>query len=285
MINTVGSYLISRAFLSGMVGEGWGRIINLSSAASLGTPGPLTSAYATSKVALNQFTRHLASELDGTGVTANVVHPGDVKTAANRPTISHDSCSGTSVLAPPFLAAHSGDRRSFQMWEDIKNKALSTGAEGLVEWAAAVDETGGDPPEASAKVRHCLSLVFSLPFFAKTVPFLAVLQARDRHHRGPGERPLPVDRRADQLPGAAAVVGGRRRRDRPEAVKKRSLPGSSLPGFSEGRTALLSLCGGCVLWVNCGSSKCMCLARPPTTVPTKPSPPALTTARRPVGPN
>ena len=103
MINTVGSYLISRAFLSGMVGEGWGRIINLSSAASLGTPGPLTSAYATSKVALNQFTRHLASELDGTGVTANVVHPGDVKTAANRPTISHDSCSGTSVLAPPFL--------------------------------------------------------------------------------------------------------------------------------------------------------------------------------------
>ena len=35
---------------------------------------------ATSKVAQNHFTRHLAAELEGTGVTANVIHPGDVKT-------------------------------------------------------------------------------------------------------------------------------------------------------------------------------------------------------------
>ena len=27
---------------------------------------------------LNQFTRHLAAELEATGVTANVIHPGDV---------------------------------------------------------------------------------------------------------------------------------------------------------------------------------------------------------------
>ena len=76
MINTIGTYLVSRAFLSGMIDAGWGRIINVSSAASLGTPGPLTSAYATSKVAQNHFTRHLAAELVGTGVTANVIHPG-----------------------------------------------------------------------------------------------------------------------------------------------------------------------------------------------------------------
>ncbi len=43
-------------------------------------PGPLNSAYGTAKVALNQFTRHLAPEIEGTGVTANVIHPGDVKT-------------------------------------------------------------------------------------------------------------------------------------------------------------------------------------------------------------
>ena len=76
MIDAVGPYLVSRAFLDGMIDGGWGRIVNLSSAASLHTPGPLNSAYATAKVALNQFTRHLAAELEATGVTANVIHPG-----------------------------------------------------------------------------------------------------------------------------------------------------------------------------------------------------------------
>ena len=57
-----------------------GRIVNVTSAASLHEPGPINSAYGTSKAALNQFTRHLAAEIAGTGVTANVIHPGDVKT-------------------------------------------------------------------------------------------------------------------------------------------------------------------------------------------------------------
>jgi NAD(P)-dependent dehydrogenase (short-subunit alcohol dehydrogenase family) len=80
MINTVAPYLTSRAFVGGMIDRGWGRIVNVTSAAALHTPGPINSAYGTSKAALNQFTRHLASELKGTGVTANVIHPGDVKT-------------------------------------------------------------------------------------------------------------------------------------------------------------------------------------------------------------
>ena len=54
--------------LSVLVDAGWGRVVNVSSAASLGIPGPSNSAYATSKVAQNQFTRHLAAELEGTGV-------------------------------------------------------------------------------------------------------------------------------------------------------------------------------------------------------------------------
>jgi NAD(P)-dependent dehydrogenase (short-subunit alcohol dehydrogenase family) len=99
-----------------MIDGGWGRIVNLSSAASLHTPGPLNSAYATAKVALNQFTRHLAAELEATGVTANVIHPGDVKTA---------------------------------MWADIRERVAGLGsiAENYVSWADWVEETGGDPPE------------------------------------------------------------------------------------------------------------------------------------------
>ena len=80
MVNTVAPYLMCRAFVGSMIEGGWGRIVNVSSAAAFGEPGPLNSAYATSKVAVNQMTRHLAAELAGTGVTANVIHPGEVKT-------------------------------------------------------------------------------------------------------------------------------------------------------------------------------------------------------------
>ena len=104
-----------------MLDAGWGRIVSLSSAASLHTPGPVTSAYATAKVALNQFTRHLAAELEGTGVTANVIHPGDVKTA---------------------------------MWADIRDKTgvVAGDGSGYDNWVAWVEKTGGDPPEKAAKL-------------------------------------------------------------------------------------------------------------------------------------
>jgi NAD(P)-dependent dehydrogenase (short-subunit alcohol dehydrogenase family) len=118
-VDAIGPYLTCRAFADGMVQSGWGRIVNVTSAASLHPPGALNSAYATAKVALNQLTRHLAAELDGTGVTANVIHPGDVKT---------------------------------EMWADIRDQAEQLGAEGdaLRQWVEWVAETGGDPPEKAA---------------------------------------------------------------------------------------------------------------------------------------
>jgi NAD(P)-dependent dehydrogenase (short-subunit alcohol dehydrogenase family) len=119
MINTVSAYLTCRAFVGGMVDSGWGRIVNVTSAAALHEPGPINSAYGTSKAALNQFTRHLASELQGTGVTANVIHPGDVKT---------------------------------DMWAEIKaaSERLGSAADPFVQWANWVQETGGDNPDKAA---------------------------------------------------------------------------------------------------------------------------------------
>ena len=119
MINTVAAYLTTRAFVNGMLQASWGRIVNVSSAASLHPPSSFNTAYSTSKVALNHFTRGLAVELAGTGVTANVIHPGDVKT---------------------------------DMWADIRDKAnkLGPAAEGYLNWVKWVDETGGDPPHKAA---------------------------------------------------------------------------------------------------------------------------------------
>jgi NAD(P)-dependent dehydrogenase (short-subunit alcohol dehydrogenase family) len=119
MVNTIGAFLTCRAFVGGMIDSGWGRIVNVTSAAALHEPGPVNSAYGTSKAALNQFTRHLASELKGTGVTANVIHPGDVKT---------------------------------DMWAEIKAQSVKLGgvADVYIKWANWVEETGGDDPEKAA---------------------------------------------------------------------------------------------------------------------------------------
>jgi NAD(P)-dependent dehydrogenase (short-subunit alcohol dehydrogenase family) len=115
MIDGIAPYFTIRAFVGGMIDAGWGRIVNITSAASLHPPGALNSAYATAKVALNQLTRHVAAEVAGSGVTANVIHPGDVKT---------------------------------DMWQDIRDRVAVMGpeAEPYRQWAAWVEETGGDPP-------------------------------------------------------------------------------------------------------------------------------------------
>lgn len=122
--NTIGPYLTCRAFVGDMIAAGWGRVINFSSAATLHPPGPLNSAYGVSKVALNQFTRHLAAEIAGTGVTANVIHPGEVKTA---------------------------------MWAAIGREAAAAhDAEPFRQWAAEVGQQGGDDPQKA------VDLIFSL---------------------------------------------------------------------------------------------------------------------------
>ncbi len=119
MIDAIAPYYTSRAFLPAMLDARWGRIINLSSAAALHQPGKLNSAYATAKVALNQFTRHMAAEISGSGVTANVIHPGDVRS---------------------------------EMWADIRTKAESLGEDGAdyTAWVEWVEKTGGDDPTKAA---------------------------------------------------------------------------------------------------------------------------------------
>ena len=116
IIDAIAPYYTVRSFLPGMLDGKWGRIINLTSAASLHPPGPLNSAYGTSKAALNQLTRHLAAEIAGSGVTANVIHPGDVRS---------------------------------DMWGDIKAKAEALGEVGkdYKAWVDWVDQTGGDDPK------------------------------------------------------------------------------------------------------------------------------------------
>ena len=74
-VNVTGPYLMTRALLGGMLERGWGRVINVASLAGL-YGSPYVTAYTTSKHALVGFTRALATEVSGKGVTVNAICPG-----------------------------------------------------------------------------------------------------------------------------------------------------------------------------------------------------------------
>ena len=78
-INVVAPFRLSQAVLPGMIEQGWGRIINISSGAAR-TPLERVGAYSVSKAGLDMLTRQLGLELEGTGVAAICVYPGVVDT-------------------------------------------------------------------------------------------------------------------------------------------------------------------------------------------------------------
>jgi 3-oxoacyl-[acyl-carrier protein] reductase len=78
-VNVTGSFLCSRAALSGMMRARWGRIVMVSSVLGLrGNAGQ--AAYSASKTALLGLTRSLAREYGSRGITVNAVCPGYVET-------------------------------------------------------------------------------------------------------------------------------------------------------------------------------------------------------------
>ena len=72
-----GAFLMSRATQRHMTRAGWGRIVNLSSTSALGNRGQAN--YAAAKAGLQGFTKTLAIELGGYGVTVNAIAPGFIE--------------------------------------------------------------------------------------------------------------------------------------------------------------------------------------------------------------
>lgn len=73
---------VVQAALPGMLAAGWGRIVNVTSLTTLGTPE--RTPYAAAKAALETCTRIWAGELASTGVTVNAVAPGPTDTEMYR---------------------------------------------------------------------------------------------------------------------------------------------------------------------------------------------------------
>ena len=70
---------LTHLLLPAMVEYGEGRLLNTSSTAGF-MPGPLQAVYFATKAYVNSFSKAIASELEGTGVTVTALCPGAVKT-------------------------------------------------------------------------------------------------------------------------------------------------------------------------------------------------------------
>lgn len=78
-VNVDSLFHLTKAFLPGMIANGWGRIIAVSST-TFHTGTPRFVAYTTSKAGVIGFVRSLATEVGDDGVTVNAVAPSIVRT-------------------------------------------------------------------------------------------------------------------------------------------------------------------------------------------------------------
>ncbi|XP_029450218.1 retinol dehydrogenase 13 isoform X3 [Rhinatrema bivittatum] len=117
-VNHLGHFLLTNLLLDKMKSTGNARIINVSSLAHV--IGQIDfddinwekkkyntkEAYCQSKLANILFTQELARQLQGTGVTANSLHPGVAATELGRHTGLHKSAFSSSVLVLEVVPRH-----------------------------------------------------------------------------------------------------------------------------------------------------------------------------------
>ena len=81
MVNVLALTTLTRLALPGMLARRQGRILNVASVVGYQPGGPRMAVYYATKAYVLSFSKGLARELDGTGVTVTALSPGVTKSA------------------------------------------------------------------------------------------------------------------------------------------------------------------------------------------------------------
>ena len=113
--NLDSAFFVTRAALPGMVERAYGRVVNVGSTAGVLTAYTGDVGYHTAKAAMLGMTRSMSVDYAKTGITANLVLPGWIATAAQLPSevaagnatpigrsaTAHEVATGVAYLATP----------------------------------------------------------------------------------------------------------------------------------------------------------------------------------------
>jgi NAD(P)-dependent dehydrogenase (short-subunit alcohol dehydrogenase family) len=111
-VNATGTFLCTQAMLPGMLERGWGRVVNVASISGL-EGAKYIAAYCAAKHAVVGFTKAMAIETAGSGVTVNAVCPGYVDTPMTDATVGFVAQRTRKSRAEALQAilAHAGQPR------------------------------------------------------------------------------------------------------------------------------------------------------------------------------